>query len=151
MEDQVELRALTLWRPWPHAILFGGKRLENRTWKPWKSVIGHLIAIHAGMRYDTEAATVMRQMGLYDPPDDDWCPKGCIVGMARVTGFIEEPPSVMDPQCYWFSGPFAWTLDDVVPFITPVIATGKVGLWAVDGDLEEQVRAAYRQTVRVAS
>jgi len=143
MKTQSELRALTLWRPWPHAIFFGGKRLENRPWKPWKTVISHFIALHAGLKYDSDGAKAMREMDLYDPPEDGWCPKGCIVGVARVTGFIEEAPAFSDPQHDWYSGPCAWTLEDVVPFVAPVKATGGRGLWLIEDELKRQVRDAH--------
>lgn len=141
---QSELRALTLWRPWPHAILYGGKRLENRPWKPWERIIGHFIALHAGMKYDTDAAVAMRELELYDPPADKWCPKGVIVGVARVTGYVEESDSP------WFSGPFGWTLDDVVPFLAPVKAKGMQGLWLVDEETKARVRAAHVAALKAA-
>jgi hypothetical protein len=139
---QNDIRALTLWRPWPHTILYGGKRLENRPWKPWKRVIGHLVAIHAGLKYDTVSAEAMRSLG-YNPPEDKFCPKGCIVGVVRVTGYISLPPGPNDPQRKWYSGPYAWTLDDIVPFITPIKATGAQGLWTIKEGLKSQVQMAY--------
>lgn len=143
---QSELRALTLWRPWPHAIFYGGKRIENRPWRPWPSIIGKLIAIHAGVKYDQEMADEMREIGLYDPPEDKWCPKG-IVGLARVTGYKEHSGRLIDVfgenQDPWFSGPFGWDLNDITPFLQPVACKGAQGLWVVKGDVLEAVRAAY--------
>lgn len=49
------MRALTLHRPWPYVILRRGKRVENRTWLPHKSVIGQRIALHAGKGWDARA------------------------------------------------------------------------------------------------
>ena len=133
------MRALTLWRPWPHAILYGDKRVENRPWKPWRSVIDTTIAIHAGLTYDEQAARMMRELGLYDPPLEKWCPKGAIVGTCRITGVVEELDSP------WFSGPFGWLLDDVVALDTPVPCKGKQGLWLVP---EEVIETILRQTRR---
>ncbi len=142
---QPVLRALTLWRPWLHAILHGGKRIENRPWAPWKSVIGQIIALHAGQRYDEDGARWMHSEGLYDPPEDRWCPRGCIVGLARVTGYIKDSPLAPDPRVEdpWFIGPYGWLLDDVVAFRTPVPCSGAQGLWIVEGDLLVAVRRAY--------
>lgn len=42
------MKALTLKQPWAWAVAHAGKDVENRTWKPPASVIGHRIAIHAG-------------------------------------------------------------------------------------------------------
>lgn len=50
------MKALTIWPEWAWAICQLGKDIENRTWSPPASVIGHRIAIHAGKnvggRYD---------------------------------------------------------------------------------------------------
>ena len=159
MGKQDELRALTLWRPWPHAIFYGGKRIENRPWKPWERIIGHYIALHAGLKYDANGAEDMRELGLYDPPGDEWCPRGCIVGVARIVGYVEEKEGVFFDQVgpefnvdekVWFSGPFAWKLDDVVPFMSPVKAKGAQGLWVVSDDIRKQVRQAHRAALKAA-
>jgi hypothetical protein len=153
---QAELRALTLWRPWPHAILYGGKRIENRPWKPWKSVMGHYIALHAGRKYDKDGAIWMHAGSLYEPPEDQWCPAGCIMGVARVTGYVDKHGFDQDGELAehvlkspWWSGPFAWILDDVVPFLAPVKAKGKQGLWPVDDATKALVREAHRQALKV--
>jgi len=147
MKNQNELRALTLWRPWPHAIFYGGKRIENRPWKPWKRIVGQYIALHAGLKYDSKGAAWMREMELYDPPEDEWCPRGCIVGVARVTGYINDDEELYfnrsGDQSSWYMGPYGWVLKDVVAFQEPVKATGKMGLWLVDGALKEAVIKAY--------
>jgi hypothetical protein len=138
---QRELRALTLIRPWDQAILFGGKRIENRKWKPWEVVMGQFIALHAGLKYDNKAAVEMIKKRMYSPPSPSVSPMG-IVGVARITGYIEHSD---DP---WFSGPFGWTLTDVIPFKSPIKATGKQGLWIVGGETLEKVREAYQASLR---
>lgn len=61
------MKALTLWRPWPYAIFHlpphVAKRVENRSWKPPVTLIGHRIAIHAGKTWDEAGAVVVP-----DPP-----------------------------------------------------------------------------------
>lgn len=144
------MRALTLWRPWPHAILYGGKRVENRPWKPWPQIIGENILIHAGVKYDKKGAAWMKDKGLYIPPEDHWCPLGCIVGMARVVGYVEKPlvhfhggirgreeEILKDP---WFWGPVGWILDGVVAFRRPVPRSGALSLWKVEGETLELVQ-----------
>jgi len=151
-KKQEVLRALTLWRPWPHAIFYGGKRIENRPWKPFNDVIGKFIAIHAGMKYDVGAAESMRVARLYDPPADEWCPSGCIVGVAQIIGYVHED-TAQDEFLYdpWFSGPYGWLLANVLPFDDPVYAKGRQGLWIVNGELKEKVRDAHRLTLKNAS
>jgi hypothetical protein len=134
-EEERELRGLTLWRPWPDAIIRGGKRIENRSWKPPMAIIGGILAIHAGGRYDKEGAEWMKERGLYRPRPDKECPKGVIVGTAIVTGFVTQST---DP---WFMGPFGWTLEDVQEFDRPVVAKGAMGLWRLDAETIHVVRA----------
>lgn len=88
--SDVPLRALTLWRPWPCAILWlppdERKGVENRPWKPWLDVIGKRIAIHAGRFVDDGAADVTRlaeQAGVQDHLLDQG-----LIGTVRVLGWV---------------------------------------------------------------
>lgn len=159
---QDELRALTLWRPWPYAIFYGGKRIENRPWKPWASVIGRYIALHAGMKYDNDGAVWMLKEKLYVPPSPSACPAGgFIVGVARVTGYVhvDEGDLYITADAFkefwdqealdspWFFGPYGWTLDNIRRFTEPVACKGAQGLWPVMGETLDEVRAAYREGV----
>jgi len=134
LEEQDELRALTLWRPWDQAILYGGKRIENRPWVPWAKVLGKVIGLHAGMKYDRDGALWMLEKKLYVPPSPSCSNPGVIVGLARVVDCVVSSD---DP---WFSGPFGWMLDDVVALEKPVKAKGMQGLWRVDGEALEQIQ-----------
>ena len=66
------MRALTLHRPWPWAILHldgaRAKRIENRLWAPPDWILGERIAIHAGGTFDIRAAEYIRQVGGAWPP-----------------------------------------------------------------------------------
>lgn len=42
------MKAITLWPEWAYAITQLGKRVENRTWHPPRSLVGQRFAIHAG-------------------------------------------------------------------------------------------------------
>ena len=46
-------RALTLRQPWAWAVVFGGKDVENRTWKPRKPFT---LLVHAGIAWAEEGA-----------------------------------------------------------------------------------------------
>ncbi len=48
VEHVIGLRALTLRAPWGTHIALSGKRIENRTWHPPRSIVGQRIAIHQG-------------------------------------------------------------------------------------------------------
>jgi hypothetical protein len=155
--------ALTLKHPWPFAICYLGKRIENRTWKPPQRLIGKFFAIHGGRRPQTrdglgEVADIAR--GLLDRnrdhPDflaylaahDDDCKLGDatmpgIVAVARLTGFVETTD---DP---WFCGPLGWTLDDVFVLPRPLLVGGAQGLWTIPDETLGDIRSQWRE-VRVS-
>lgn len=155
------MRGLTLWRPWLWAILHApsnAKRIENRPWKPWASIIGKHIALHGGKKFDSEAAEHLCSMyGLH--PDGNvplgWKDEG-IVGVARVEGFFDSERGVANwrpPQTVWWSGPYAWHLTDVVALAEPIACKGAQGLWPLGDDLERQVlrAAAHSRAARAAA
>lgn len=134
---QRTFRALTLWRPWDQSVLYGGKRIENRNWAPWNVIIGELIALHAGAKYDKDGAMWMIENGLYTPPSSSTSPKG-IVGVARVVDFVKESDNP------WFFGEYGWRLEDVQALARPIVCTGAQRLWNVKGKaLEELLEALY--------
>jgi hypothetical protein len=108
---------LTLHRPWCWSIVapwrpnrqdLEVKDLENRTWPPWESIVGHYIAIHSGATWDSKAADDLRLMDYPVPDKADWT-GGRIVGLVRVTGHVVEG-SAEALMSMWFCGPVAWTL-----------------------------------------
>ena len=136
--QETTLRALTLWRPWDQAIVRGSKRIENRPWKPWPSMVGELIAIHAGMKYDHKGASDMREAALFNPAHPARSPSGCVVGVARVTGYVTSSSSP------WFSGPYGWTLADAQALDEPVSCRGEQGLWVVPSPVARSVMAQIK-------
>lgn len=124
------MNAITLNRPWPHAIAYLGKRIENRTWPAPQHAIGKRIAIHAGRRWDDIGASTLRSMGYALPPKPQH-PTGIIL-TARLVGCIHSySPSgtvaaVDDP---WFTGPFGWQLEDIEILPEPFPIKGRQGLW----------------------
>lgn len=139
------LRALTLWRPWPHSIFFGPKRLENRPWRPRVLMKGDWFAIHAGHAWDQTGSEYCRSIG-YEPPVEQWCQKGVIMGMVRYMGTISYAPTSGE-QRKWFFGPFAWLLDSVVAFDSPIPAKGSQGLWILDEDTMDKVLTEFFNTI----
>lgn len=162
--------ALTIHRPWPFAI-FGlppqrRKRIENRSWKPPKSVIGQRIAIHAGKVFDYDADEILRDDPLLAPfYDGIGAAMPGIVGTVLVKGWIkmagESAPSGMfgsgsgaltrSPEIMsfeaetlsrslFFFGPYGWVLDDPKP-CTPILIGGHQGLWLVPTYVERELAA----------
>jgi hypothetical protein len=131
------MKALTVWRPWSDAILYGGKRVENRSW-PLPARLAdtdQLIALHAGQYYDKGGAEWMRDMGLYDPPGPEASPQG-VVGVFRISGVRREDYD--DP---WFFGPFGFMLQSVQRLERPIACRGGMKFWNLPDDVERWVRS----------
>ena len=152
-EEVTAMRGLTLHRPWDEAIVRGEKTIENRPWKPWPKVIGERIAIHAGKKYDHDAAAWIRRRGvrLFSTMDSHRTRAGAVVGVARVVGYVtrdkagnlehaglsaDELAAALDSP--WGFGPVRWVLADAVP-IEPIPHPGALALWRVpDGTGEDE-------------
>jgi hypothetical protein len=152
------LYALTWWQPWGWAM-FHGKPVENRTWAPPRRLLGQVVLIHAGKKYETAAFPQIQ--GLLDGGHvDEPCPKkgesalGAVIGMARLSGWYNsahlcqcgslggsEHAAACPYATPWFCGPVGWLFTEALEFPEPVPATGHQGLWRVQGDLLYKVLA----------
>jgi hypothetical protein len=146
------MKALTLIQPWAWAICHAGKRIENRGWKPPRSLWGERIAIHAGKQFDADSALGLFAHGYGVP---SLVPHGAIVATARIVGVVterkpgdlviesalEEPPTwILSPRNrVWFCGPVGWILDEIVVLREPIPCKGAQRLWTVPADVERQV------------
>lgn len=150
------MRALTLKHPWAFAIAHLGKRIENRSWKPWPSIIGEFIAIHGGAEPKGNALRESNKLGYFINKQfraeitkyqgekyrgrpayhshADMITPG-IVAIARVTGYVTESESP------WFEGPVGWTLDEVHTLPEPIQITGAQGLWEVPTEIVARIKA----------
>lgn len=124
------MKTVTILRPWPHLIVHGLKRVENRT---WDSGYRGPLAIHAGKG----------EFGQYDgpmPPGPQAA--GAIVAIAELnivftSRAIEHPGfETTAPLRYrWLkghlhaTGPLCWVLDNVRRLVTPIPWRGAQGLW----------------------
>ncbi len=134
------IRGLTLHRPWPWAFTHGGKRVENRTWKPPPTIVGGYIALHAGKRFDPIAAERIYYGDFGVHPhlsrSPDAHPHSVIVAVAKLVGFREHHSS--DPEG-WAFGPYVWKLPDVTLLSEPVPCKGAQGLWKLPDDVFDAV------------
>lgn len=121
------MKALTLWQPWGSLIVWGPKRIENRTWPPPASVLFKRIAIHAGKKLQKE---VLEEYGDYIAAAGLPVPLGAILGTAFVQG------SVTKSDDEFFAGPIGWVLSDIERFKTPIPCPGAQGLWDVPAEIE---------------
>lgn len=126
---QLWMYALTVRQPWADCILYHGRRIENRAWKPPQRIIGERIAIHAGKELDTYAGfrAASQAAGA-----DLWkqvysMRRGAVVATAVVTGSCSAESKEADSV--WFTGPIGWLLDDIRILPRPVLARGYQGVW----------------------
>jgi hypothetical protein len=130
------MMALTLWRPWPFAIQFLGKDIENRTWPAPKHLLkpGDLFAIHAGRSFDREALRFLLERQKQHPvPRGEAEHKTGIVCVVRYLGTCETSRSP------WFFGPVGWVIRLEFDLPTPVLCSGQQGLWKVPAAVEKQI------------
>lgn len=147
------MRALTLWRPWPWAIFHAPhtpKRIENRPWKPWQSIIGQRIVLHAGKTFDKSAVddilNVVFGLDVMHVLPASATDEG-LIGVATISGYCESEAEVFahDPtQVDWWSGPVAWQLANVRAFAEPIPCKGAQGLWELEPWAERRVAEALR-------
>jgi hypothetical protein len=129
------VRAITLWRPWDQAFLYGGKRLENRPYRYPSFLHGKRIALHAGLKWDRGSAMVIEQRAGIDllSQPDDLRRAGCVFAVARIAGMVTDS---LDP---WFMGPYAWVLEDFTELPVPIPCRGFQRVWRLPSDVERQV------------
>ena len=133
------MKALTLIRPWPYAIFRLGKDVENRGWKPPKSVIGQRIAIHAGAKWDYHATEwIYKTTGDRSISRQYLSPRG-IVGTVRVVSCFPCLPDEPDAHNRWASGPWCWLLAGPFELLEPIPCKGTLGLWEVPEEIARRI------------
>jgi hypothetical protein len=139
------MKVLTIQEPWLTAILHGGKRTENRSYRPHPSVIGERIGLHASKKLAPKWQWEWSLAhGVYVQSNRTYL--GCIaatavvVGYVRVTGFganreydVTAAPKHYHPEVdTWLvkeRGNIGWILEDVQLLPEPIPALGKLQLW----------------------
>lgn len=137
--------ALSLWRPWPRAILEADKLIENRDWRPSRPLPFWML-LHATSKWDTEAqfSSLRERLVGRLPMDPNQHPVG-LVGVARVVDVV-RPEQVFGEQAAWAVGAWCWRLADVKPLPTPIPCAGSRSLWDPASVLStEQLGALARQ------
>ena len=156
--------ALSLRQPWAHAVVHGGKRVENRVaWTNSRFRGPFLIHASAGMTRqewcDARDFAYQRHLA-WTPPDPKRLDgethkpmvleRGGIVGVARVVDVIrplalprgrpiaEAVSHLPEEQRKWWMGAFALVLEDVctVPFVA---SKGALGFFKVTDDVRKLV------------
>ena len=160
-------RALTLKQPWPWAIVYAGKDVENRTWpvppklfRPiWKRdcskcggpIAGQLTRVCSQCERWPSAVEVMIHAGKQWDKNAGpivakpfWNMKGSAwIGSGNVSVYygVEATPPCSPWAMFGEVGEIVhhWELADVRPLTEPVPAKGKLGLWIPDAELVEAV------------
>lgn len=142
------MKALTICQPYPHLIVRGEKRVENREWPT--SYRGRLL-IHAGKSREW--------LGLGDEllfeQAGDPLVFGAVVGEASLVDVLpidrimRGEYDAAHPWLRWHKhtiGPWCWVLSDVIRYAKPVPWKGAQGLWDFpDGALPSDVRLESTQ------
>jgi hypothetical protein len=149
------VRGLTLHRPWPWAFTHADKFLENRTWPAPRTMLDQYVALHAGKRWDQEAAVHMSR-GNFGPAaracplNDEKHPSGVIVALGRlvVIGHHSEEPGLSP----WAFGPWLWEFKQPLFVLQrPVPCNGAQGLWVLPDDVFDAVRLEFEVTRQVSA
>lgn len=152
------MKALTIREPWATCLVYGPKRIENRSWVPPRTMMGQRIAIHTGVQFTEKERDALHVVGnrifahsLKHGVDmsqalnrlatmADLAPRknqtvegfGAIIGVATLVECIGGPARALElGQGDWFTGPLAYLLDDVHPVEPPVPVRGRQRFWTV--------------------
>ncbi len=176
-ERTLDVRALTLWRPWDYAITDLGKRVENRPKPPPAALLGKRVALHAGLTYKLDGFAWPDGVERPNMRDPETARKlniraGKLVAVATIVGWRDTrfgngrvevarwatgaqgariAGLGLDP---WWLGPVGILLEDVFPLREPVPCRGQMGWWELPEESlvgDEWVRVSDRVLAQVVS
>jgi hypothetical protein len=137
--------ALSLYAPWCWAILFAGKDVENREWKPWNPATKFRgrFWIHASMfggergkpRQDLqdacESVISMAPPTLAKTLDAEEILRWSLLARGKIVGSVEVTSVVDKLDSTWFCGPLGLVLASPRPLEVQIQAKGLLGFWSV--------------------
>lgn len=150
------MKTISLWQPWASLMAAGFKRIETRSWAPYRLRQGQLVAIHAAKRWTADerdicedepfkqCLTLAAKRGLWDFQRP---PLGCVIAIAR---FYQALPTIgrnfdydhMSDEEYAFgdygAGRYGWVFSEVRP-IEPIPTRGMQGIfdWQPPADVSD--------------
>jgi hypothetical protein len=100
--------AISIQQPWPYAILYLNKDVENRTWDLPCKFYGATVLIHAGQSYDSDGHRWIIKHGYALPP----CRVGGIVGAFTFSRQVKPGPRSQwaEPGMHWWPIESSWPL-----------------------------------------
>lgn len=111
---------------------------------PARQLVGHYLAIHAGISFEYVPARWLHERGIkVQHPPSDLVFNNVIIGVAYVTAFVTMSVPIPRGQRRWFTGS-GLLLEHIVPI--PPLAYTNVGgaLWELPVHVLEQVRERFR-------
>lgn len=135
------MKALTIKQPWADAIVYGSKRVENRT---WGTRYRGALAIHAGKSIDLAAVPFVRGI---DPVAVRFPNKlGAFIGLGTLRDVHARRPGCCpgDPYAERGDGVFHWVIRAPITLVEPIDAKGQLGLWQVQDHIAEAITVASR-------
>lgn len=148
------MRAISLWQPWAQLIVDRRKIHETRSWPVPPALLGTDVALHASKKWDGELATIAKEFGYFADrraQPDETMPVGCIVGVMRLASIVrtEHLPDPYDAAYGDFTpGRWAWRLEDVRKFRTPIPCVGHQGFFGLSPAVEQAVQDALAGRTR---
>jgi len=135
-------KAITIRQPWAHAVIYGGKTIENRSW-PTK--YRGPVAIHAGLALeDGVFFDFVKRRGLEsslpfgrDATRD--LPRGAVVGLVDIVDCVTTDPSA------WFEGPFGFILANPRP-LRPIPCRGAMQLFDLPQNVIDEIGNQLKET-----
>ena len=124
---------ISLWQPWVAAVLYHGKRIENRGWALPQSKIGEVTLIHAALN-KSEVQRALRI--IHDAHgitiDPDVLRFSAVLGAAQFTGSHYSP---VYSFCGWgVPNRFHWQIGGCWRLASPFDSKGRQGFFNVQID-----------------
>lgn len=143
------MKALSLKQPWADAVLYGGKRIENRVkWRTSNFRGEFLIHTSAKMtrKEYVDVVDFLEERGLsWQPAPPSKLVLGALVGRAKIVGVVTPEGMVrvgssirrleVEEKRWWMNA-FALVLDEIFPFSEPIACKGMLGWFSVPYDRE---------------
>lgn len=138
-----ELRVLSVRQPWSACLVSGRKDIENRT---RNAKYRGLVAIHSSLKGDANAERDRAMKIWIDEAIDTLPSRYHGVGVVLAVGEMTDAHKLAKDCC---ESPWAerespvwhWRFANVQQLVTPIPATGQLGLWIPGPDLAAQIHA----------
>jgi hypothetical protein len=134
------MKALSIKQPWADAILFGPKRVENRTWSP-RDVFSRII-VHTGQSFDKRGQEWLDMCDLWPSRAGALNKRGGYLGVIEVLRFL-PPYRWLEHDPWRDLGQWGWQIGRVVAFSEMIPGKGQIGLWTPPPDVVAHARELW--------